>query len=377
MPVYRYDPPERFVAGTVGEPGERTFFLQAVDAGRITSVVLEKSQVAALAERVEELLDEVSQRFGTETGGEGEVDDDPLQQPLEEDFRVGTMALAWDPEAGQVIIEAQEVTADPPEEPTEEVFAEESSGEVLRVHLTPEAARSFARRAQRVVGRRGPPGPPGGAPRGPPPPFASILRWDRPCTDQRGLHMKNRVLFPLMGVLALGILVGCGATGEGARTDTNRLTTEEIASVDVSTLFEGRGGNHQLDGTARFRDATGHSWADRGGNAVWNPDASYEEQAAFLGQFLGTRAGYIHPADFWRWRELAFTLMPPEAWTQRFPTLRGASLTLAGRNLATWTDYPGIDPEINETGSSSNFTQAEFNTQPPVRYLTARFNFSF
>ena len=58
MPVYSYDPPERFIAGTVGQPGERTFYLQASAAGRVTSVVLEKFQVSLLAERIDELLDE-------------------------------------------------------------------------------------------------------------------------------------------------------------------------------------------------------------------------------------------------------------------------------------------------------------------------------
>ena len=47
------------------------------------------------------------------------------------------------------------------------------------------------------------------------------------------------------------------------------------------------------------------------------------------------------------------------------------SLTLAGRNLATWTNYTGFDPELNWNGSS-NFSTAEFLTQPQVRYFTAR-----
>jgi hypothetical protein len=51
--------------------------------------------------------------------------------------------------------------------------------------------------------------------------------------------------------------------------------------------------------------------------------------------------------------------------------------TLSGRNLTTWTDYTGIDPEINESGGGANFTQGEFNTQPPLRYYTVRVNYSF
>src|SRR6476620_5881763 len=109
MPVYFYDPPERFVAGAVGQPGERIFYLQATSSGRVTSVVLEKFQVSLLAE----LLDEVLRR----TGGTPEVpatapaalqDDAPLDLPLLEDFRVGAIALAWDGDGGMVVIEAQE-----------------------------------------------------------------------------------------------------------------------------------------------------------------------------------------------------------------------------------------------------------------------------
>ncbi|MBE3001054.1 DUF3090 domain-containing protein [Nocardiopsis sp. HNM0947] len=160
MPVFQFNPPERFVAGTVGQPGERTFFLQAVGEGRITSVVLEKAQVEALATRVEELLEEVNRRFGTQPeDGEPPEDDGPLEQPIDEDFRVGTLALAWDAEAARVIIEAQEIDESAGEELTEEdeeeleVFTEEGPAhrDVLRVYLTPGEARAFAGRALKVV----------------------------------------------------------------------------------------------------------------------------------------------------------------------------------------------------------------------------------
>ena len=64
--VYAFEPPERFVAGTVGAPGERTFFLQARGGGRLVSVVLEKVQVTLLAEKLEELLAEAHRRFGVD-----------------------------------------------------------------------------------------------------------------------------------------------------------------------------------------------------------------------------------------------------------------------------------------------------------------------
>jgi uncharacterized repeat protein (TIGR03847 family) len=162
MPVYSYDPPERFVAGTIGQPGERTFYLQASGAGRMTSVVLEKAQVTQLAERLEELLDEVLRRSAGTAGGPavapaGLTDDGPLDLPLNEDFRVGAIALAWDHDGERVIIEAQEDSEEPVEPLTDDV--PEDGPAVLRVRITPAQARAFSKRALQVVGQGRPPCP--------------------------------------------------------------------------------------------------------------------------------------------------------------------------------------------------------------------------
>ena len=68
--MFYFDPPDRFVAGTVGEPGQRTFFLQARKASQVVSVVLEKVQVQVLAERLDQLLDELEERGVTEAAAE-------------------------------------------------------------------------------------------------------------------------------------------------------------------------------------------------------------------------------------------------------------------------------------------------------------------
>lgn len=162
MPVFTYDPPERFIAGTVGQPGERTFYLQAMASGRVTSVVLEKAQVSQLAERLDELLDEVLRR----TGGAASIpaaapdalaDDGPLEQPLMEDFRVGAIALAWDGDSERVIIEAQELS-DTPLEPLSEELPDDGPA-ILRVTITAAAARAFAKRAMAIVTAGRPPCP--------------------------------------------------------------------------------------------------------------------------------------------------------------------------------------------------------------------------
>ena len=148
--VFSFDPPERFVAGTVGVPGERTFFLQARGGGRLVSVVLEKVQVTLLAEKLEELLAEAHRRFGVEVPEVTLADDDnePLDLPLDEEFRVGTLGLAWDGDTDTVVIEAIAVGEYESDEPTEAELAELDR---LRVRLTPAATRSFIARAKRVV----------------------------------------------------------------------------------------------------------------------------------------------------------------------------------------------------------------------------------
>ncbi|WP_432512392.1 DUF3090 domain-containing protein [Kineococcus sp. SYSU DK001] len=168
MPVYEYDPPERFVAGTVGEPGQRTFFLQARGAGRLTSVALEKTQVAALGERVGELLDEIVRRSGGAAPvpavvAAGSEDTAPLDVPIEEEFRVGTMSLAWDSERQVVVIECFEVSeADTDPELEGELDPGLNLGgdrNVLRVSLDGTVARAFAARALALVAAGRPPCP--------------------------------------------------------------------------------------------------------------------------------------------------------------------------------------------------------------------------
>src|SRR5690242_8732386 len=130
--LFEFDPPDRFVAGTVGQPGERTFYLQASGGGRLVSVALEEVQVAALAEKVDELLDEVRRRQGEGSvipaaGGRELEDVAPLDTPIEEEFRVGTLALAWDDDTSSVLIEAQSADGQPAEGEAEEGLSPEAA----------------------------------------------------------------------------------------------------------------------------------------------------------------------------------------------------------------------------------------------------------
>lgn len=157
--VFVFDPPERFVAGTVGQPGERTFYLQASGGGRTVSVALEKVQVQLLAERLEELLDQVRRRGVEQVPAVAprELEDTaPLDTPVEEEFRVGAMGLAWDGEQDVVIVEALAPAQDSEVEPLSD---SDEGPDALRVRISADSARAFVKRAQRVIAAGRPPCP--------------------------------------------------------------------------------------------------------------------------------------------------------------------------------------------------------------------------
>lgn len=157
----RHDDPDRCVIGTVGEPGSRTFYLQARSGDQLTSVVLEKAQVAALADRLEEMLDSVVRRTGGQVSVPAvtptKVDDlGPLDLPLEAEFRVGTLAMAWLADDERIELVATEVVA---EEQTPEQGQDADAPGSLTVRLTGAAARAFISRARAVVSAGRPPCP--------------------------------------------------------------------------------------------------------------------------------------------------------------------------------------------------------------------------
>ncbi len=143
--------------------------------------------------------------------------------------------------------------------------------------------------------------------------------------------------------------------------------------VRVTSLFDYRGDFRQDNFTEEFRCRFSTC---RGLN---DPNAPLAEQARAVntGLFGGGRSSepYVEDASFWKLRELSVTLMAPDSWAHKLGGSR-LNLVLTGRNLGTWTNYDGLDPEINENGGA-NFSQDEFLTQPPIRTWLARVNFSF
>lgn len=155
---YRFDNPDRVVIGTIGQPGERAFYLQVREGTRLCSVLLEKQQAAVLADAIEEILTEsmLLQDISAAVVG---ADVRPLDVPLTEEFRVMRLTLSWQPMDRRIRLEAMST-----EEPTDTdevddnlaMSAEQEPVQVLSVAISPEYAQEFMRRTRAVVaaGRR-------------------------------------------------------------------------------------------------------------------------------------------------------------------------------------------------------------------------------
>jgi uncharacterized repeat protein (TIGR03847 family) len=138
---FLFDSVDRFVAGTVGQPGERAFFVQAKSGARLVTVALEKAQVAALSQRLEMVVNDLrknglSRFLTTETR-----DDGPLDTPIEPEFEVGAISMAWDETQSLMIVELFEITSD-----------EEEPENRLRVALNLSECDAFVKRSKALIG---------------------------------------------------------------------------------------------------------------------------------------------------------------------------------------------------------------------------------
>ena len=133
--------PERFVTGTVGEPGERAFYLQLRSSSRLFSVAVEKAQVQAITARIDVMVSEIRKSNPLLTIEKLAKDDAPLESPVDAEFQVGAMSLAWDEEQKLICIELYELEED----------EEDSEGEVVEVTISLGLAAAFSIRSKAVV----------------------------------------------------------------------------------------------------------------------------------------------------------------------------------------------------------------------------------
>ena len=135
-----FDSVDRFVAGTVGEPGERAFFIQAQNGTRLITLALEKAQVAALAERLAIVLIDLRRNGVAFNTQDLPRDDAPLTTPIESEFEVGLISMAWDESQSRMSIELFEIAAPDGE-----------AGNSLKVALDVSQCGAFVKRSKALV----------------------------------------------------------------------------------------------------------------------------------------------------------------------------------------------------------------------------------
>jgi iron complex outermembrane receptor protein len=142
----------------------------------------------------------------------------------------------------------------------------------------------------------------------------------------------------------------------------------------LTALLDYRGGYKQYNGTRDFRCNSAQNCREINDKA-----APLRDQAAALASRMGSVAGYIEDARFVKLRELSFGYTAPRHLAARIG-VEGVTLTLAARNLHTWSKYTGFDPEVNSGTTSAafgSFNQVDFLAQPPVRTLLTRLSVNF
>jgi uncharacterized repeat protein (TIGR03847 family) len=138
--------PEKFMPGIVGQPGNRTFFVQAVERGITVTLKLEKTQVAALAQYMAELLADL------QPVPDEEIPDDlDLVEPAIAEWVVGTIGVAFDENRDRMVVTFQELVdtdedGDPIGEPA-----------LTTVTVTRSQSMAFVRRAAELVAGGRPP----------------------------------------------------------------------------------------------------------------------------------------------------------------------------------------------------------------------------
>lgn len=155
--VHEFTWPDRVVVGTIGVPGERTFYLQVRTGKQIVSIALEKQQSAQLAEKIDEILDQLitleGNPFSVPTGTPIELVDNDQLDSVQEQFRTGTMSLGWDPTTAQIVVEAYPLVDADSDDDLDALEDEETdASEMLLVRMPVGTARAFAKRTREVVG---------------------------------------------------------------------------------------------------------------------------------------------------------------------------------------------------------------------------------
>jgi len=137
--------PELFTTGAVGPKGQRVFYLQAREGGLLVTLKLEKQQVGALADYLEQMLEDLP-------GGAPVAASPPeLVDPGTADWVVGGLGVAYDERLDRIVLIAEELTGEDEDE--------DVAPAVARFHLRRDQVVAFVPHARSIVAAGRPPCP--------------------------------------------------------------------------------------------------------------------------------------------------------------------------------------------------------------------------
>ncbi|MDJ0321379.1 DUF3090 domain-containing protein [Pseudarthrobacter sp. PS3-L1] len=155
--VHEFAWPDRVVVGTIGLPGDRRFYLQVRAGTELVSIGLEKQQSALLAEKIDEILDQLitveGNPFSVPTSTPIELVDNDQLEAVQEQFRTGAVGLGWDPTTAQIVVEAHPITdGDTDDDGDNSGEDGTNESEMVLVRMPVGTARAFAKRTREIVG---------------------------------------------------------------------------------------------------------------------------------------------------------------------------------------------------------------------------------
>lgn len=145
----------------------------------------------------------------------------------------------------------------------------------------------------------------------------------------------------------------------------------------VFTLLDRAAGHQKMNDTQGTRTPFIEGISGSREFALRQAESSPEDQAAMELDIADGAQVFVEDADYIKWRELTIGYEFPRSWLNALGPVQNATLTLGARNLATITDYSGLDPELSVGGGRDNFTSGDFFEQPPPRSYWARVNLVF
>lgn len=145
-PEILLDPIDFVTVGTIGPKGQRVFYLQAGRGNHIVTLTIEKQQAQALSEAIDEILENLSERFPEMSGVTTDTSDTDmaLREPINALFRVAQMGLGYDEARDLIVLVAQELVVD-------EDLPEEPQPQSVRIWSTREQMKALSAHAQAVV----------------------------------------------------------------------------------------------------------------------------------------------------------------------------------------------------------------------------------